>query len=67
MEHLSFSSDLLNEPLSIDMTLEQAIFVAKLVAFFIDADLDESSGEGSSIELYETFYRAIEPFGSLTN
>lgn len=61
MNHMSFNDANLEQSVTVDMTLRQAIHIANLIAFHLESGL--SVDEEDMLILYEDIFNAISPFG----
>ena len=63
MSYMSFDSTNLDQIISVDMTLRQAIHILNLLAFHFESGL--SVDEEDMMSLYEEIFALTEPFGNI--
>lgn len=63
MSYLSFENVNLEEIISVDMSLRQAIHIMSLLAFHFESGL--SVDEEDMMSLYEDLFSLIQPFGNI--
>lgn len=63
MSYMSFENSDLDQTISLDLTIRQAIHIMSLLSFHLESGL--SVDEEDMMGLYEELFAATEPFGKL--